>query len=108
MTTVDISKGVALLDEKLPGWWSVEHEPAIDLDQLNMGSTRLCVCGQLEGPKRLDGREPFYITLSNLGVSRLDVCYYGFDDDDEQYHTLADTWRTLIQSRRDAARETTL
>jgi len=107
--TVDISKGVALLDERLPGWWREDHEPAIDLNELDMEGN--CVVYQLKGS--------YWPGLKELGVSGkgIKLGFYvpskfaGFDNWDaesEYYDKLTAAWRILIQSRRDAARETTL
>lgn len=41
---IQVAKGVALLDEKVPGWWRV-----IDLDHLQMQNCTQCMLGQLFG-----------------------------------------------------------
>jgi hypothetical protein len=42
-----VARGVAWLDEHVRGWWLPDREPAIDLDELVMGSACGCILGQL-------------------------------------------------------------
>lgn len=45
---IDISRGVDLLDEHMPGWWQTHRDgPVIDTDRLDLFSSYDCVLGQL-------------------------------------------------------------
>jgi hypothetical protein len=96
-----VEKGVALLDEKVPGW-----ETRVDPDALHMWNMRHCVLGQLF--------QDYMIGLRELGLSDESAVEYGFDrrtslledsieEINESWAALDSSWRSVIRSRRAAA-----
>ena len=116
MTDIDyaarVAKGVALLDEKRPGW-----EREIDLDALDIKSGERCVTAQLSGVddwaagmNQLDltaGNSGTYVAHGFNAEEGCDCCerpdtpdYY---DQDEAYGTLNSLWHGVITERLAAA-----
>lgn len=115
MTAIDyaarVAKGVALLDEQMPGW-----EQRISLDVLDISSGQWCVAGQLSGV------HSYYVGLKQLGLDSghrgmehgfmaeseyCACCREAVDlpedyDRDAAYATLTELWREVIVSRRTA------
>lgn len=98
-----VAKGVALLDEKRPGW-----EREIDLETLNIQNGHCCVTAQLSGESR------WYAGMDQLGLTEgNDGTYvaHGFNaedphamddeeyDQDKVYDTLNSLWRDVVTSR---------
>lgn len=85
-----VRAGVALLDEKVPGW----HE-RIDLDRFAMNSCARCVLGQLFGG--------FVVGAFAVGLdmSGSDEVAAGFDLawGEVGYRTLTRLWRYVIRQR---------
>lgn len=98
-----VARGVALLDEKHPGWWE-----RIDVDRLNLRSGCNCVLGQT-----WDGD---YAGSSTAYMHHLDALLpeesyrdyeFGFDaeaedgeEQDDEYDALTAEWRRVILARR--------
>lgn len=88
-----VQQGIALLDEKNPGW-----ESKIDLKILSMADCRVCILGQL-------------YTEYSLGLKAIDICSrqehsYGFDWDFSNnsslyYSQLTSAWKEAIRQRLD-------
>lgn len=107
-----VAKGVALLDEKRPGW-----ERELDLETLDIRSGERCVTAQLSGMHNgltsyLDGMRQLDLTDGNNGS----YVAHGFNaedleamDDDveydqhEVYSTLNSLWRDVVTERLTAA-----
>jgi hypothetical protein len=101
-----VAKGVALLDEKRPGW-----ERQIDLETLNIRNGYCCVTAQLSGESR------WYVGMEQLGLSEGDYGTYvahGFNaesylpgdqnyDSDDVYPVLNSLWRDVVTERLTAA-----
>ncbi len=84
-----VARGVALLDEKVPGW-----RERIDIETLDIESPQRCIvgqpCGGYETAMRRFGLEPY-----GRGVG----AHYGFlspDNLDWQDQRLEDAWREAI------------
>lgn len=80
-----VSAGIALLDEKKPGWASL-----VDLESLDMASTSWCILGQV-----FDG---YTIACDFLGISHTKIPGYrdmqarcGFDASAEAYGNACET-----------------
>ncbi len=89
-----VARGVALLDEKVPGW-----REKINVETLDMGDYCICVLGQQFGD--------FGEGLSNLGFDLGDADLarnYGFQrlagHSDDEYQALTDAWREAIVGAR--------
>lgn len=104
-----IAKGVALLDEKMPGWHA-----RVDIRRLDMGSGLFyrakagdcgCVLAQVDAAAVPFGS--YTSTAMDLGVYRLnDAVAHGFNtpygphlDDEAAYEELTRTWRRVIARR---------
>ena len=88
----EVRRGMALLDEVCPGWIDM-----VDLDTLNINSCTDCVLGQLCG----DYRDRYvYPEMANIRTDD-----YGFSatylGGAVESGSLTDTWKILIQERRD-------
>lgn len=110
-----IAMGMALLDEKLPGW-----EDQVDLERLALNDCRRCVVGQLCGADDHTAYYKFWNQLQVWGIltygeespTSLDqACEYGFAlpertlcDDPLRlmYANLTEEWRDAILTRRAA------
>jgi hypothetical protein len=99
-----IAKGVALLDEKWPGW----HE-RINLDTLDIGSSCDCVIGQLYPGIEFPGvtYELFPIGELMPRVYKMRECGFATDchglsytERDMRYKDLTDEWVECIAGRR--------
>jgi hypothetical protein len=91
----NIERGMALLDEKVPGW-----DQRIDLRSLDVGSRMQCVVGQLFGVRDND---LLYLGYQALGVKR--PRQYGFSLDWDlgyraTYGGLTTAWKRKIRERR--------
>ena len=87
MKTVDA--GVALLDERLPGW----HKE-IDADNLNLSDCNECVLGQLFGN--------YVKGLGVLGLYYGDSLKFGFrSGPPSQWWDLSQTWREIVRGRQE-------
>lgn len=91
-----VAKGVALLDQKRPGW-----ERQIDLEDLDIQSPHSCVTAQLSG-----------VSWWRTGMKQLDLDMesytdHGFRVDDdregEDYPVLNSLWRDVVTERLTAA-----
>ncbi|MGW4128017.1 hypothetical protein [Amycolatopsis japonica] len=89
-----VRRGVALLDEKVPGW----HQ-RIDVEELVISSSEHCILGQLFGLYSA-GTDALKLTT---GASQ------GFDlrlsDPDSGYAILDRLWQFVVRSRQEAARD---
>jgi hypothetical protein len=98
-----VAKGVALLDEKRPGW-----EREIDLGRLDIQHGDRCVTAQLSGVGSwYTGMEQLDLTSGNDGT----YVAHGFNAEDappegvegydqfEAYGTLNALWREVIEGR---------
>ena len=100
-TRSTIARGVALLDETVPGW---EHD--IKLDTLDLSSICGCVCGQIakrEG--KFMSREGKFMSryiagLALLGLEARDGAEYGFALATGVYAKLTDEWTRVIRAKR--------
>ena len=111
-----IAAGIALLDEKVPGWCE-----RVDLTTLNLGSTLFCVLGQVfdKSAKRRAKRVAkdmhshsaydtagYWQGLRNLRLSDLSSVALGFDrghgsypeDLEETYFNLTRGWKRAIRT----------
>lgn len=114
MTAIDyaarVSKGMALLDEKLPGWTD-----RINLETLDVSSGTHCVAAQLSGVDNYvyglrmlgleGGRERFLHGF--MAEGDCECCNDGLTlpegyHQEQGYATLTDLWRRAIQERRTA------
>lgn len=90
-----VARGVALLDEKAPGWYE-----KINLDNLYMGSTFACVIGQISEGAYNDG-------LAALGLDEDTSPRYGFDfyniseGSSTRWNDLQNLWTAEILKRRE-------
>jgi len=91
VTTLEVSeevaRGVALLDEKRPGW---EHE--IDLDKLDIKDPKCCVLGQVYGG--------FTVGYAEVGFTPDDDGTDAFAADDARCPSLTAEWRSVIETLR--------
>jgi len=98
-----VAKGVALLDEKRPGW-----EREIDLGILDIENGDRCVTAQLSGENRwYTGMDQLELTEGNDGT----YVAHGFNAEDASpegvegydqyaaYETLNRLWREVIEGR---------
>lgn len=102
---VRVARGVALLDEKRPGW-----RDRIDLDALDMRSSRDCVLGQLYADHEdvdWPHRTAFHVGATELLGDVEDAAAYGFEngaefrdlDAADEYAELTAEWRRVITGR---------
>jgi hypothetical protein len=105
-----VAKGVALLDEKRPGW-----ERELDLEILDIEHGGRCVTAQLSGMRNgltsyLDGMEQLELTPGDRGT----YVAHGFNAADsmvsaqdysqsDAYATLNSLWRDVVTERLTAA-----
>ena len=94
-TRKNIARGVALLDEKLPGW-----EERVNLNRLDLSSTCDCVCGQIVTKKdRWWSR--YRHGLAVLGIEEHHAGRYGFvATGNTKYASLTDEWARVIRAKR--------
>lgn len=102
-----VARGVALLDEKLPGW-----DRRIDLDKLDLASPCNCVLGQTWDEQSDDPDDPYFLHASRL-FGRLDVqeeVAHGFNSTHvlgveavSEMNTLTAEWKCVILARREIA-----
>lgn len=100
-----VAKGVALLDEKRPGW-----ERLLDLDTLDIASSHACVTAQLSGVRDfMAGMNQLGLTLGSGGT----YIGHGFNaescgsfcdggetcEQDSAYATLNTLWKAVITTR---------
>jgi hypothetical protein len=88
-----VARGVALLDEKRPGW-----RTRVNPDTLDMADDFKCVLGQLY--------QAYLIALSALKINRVQASRYGFDavtDEhrlwdtvDAEIDALTEAWRAVL------------
>ncbi len=78
-----VAKGLAFLLDKCP-----EKVALIDLDKLDMWSSKDCVLGQILGD---------FWACYTLGIKPFDVWEYGFTDTDCEKLTLA--WKDALNER---------
>lgn len=120
-----VRNGIALLDEKMPGWWR-----KIDVEELDLSQCTACVLGQMFADDANLTREAGYESGYDFGQEALglativggripgpgDVDYYGFDVPthvtdslgnwlslDRAYAILTRMWAAAIRSRRAAS-----
>ena len=87
MSDERIEAGIALLDEKVPGW-----EQHIDIQRLNMGDCKRCILGQLYGD--------YNIGIKKLEIGLMQDSELGFEVDsyeDESYDDLTEMWKEYIR-----------
>lgn len=96
-----VAKGVALLDEKRPGW-----ESELDLATLDIENGTRCVTAQLSG------ENDWVVGKEQLGLDMEAYTEHGFRatdgewaQDDDPYGTLNALWREVITGRLTAAQE---
>jgi hypothetical protein len=101
-----VARGVALLDEKLPGW--VDR---IDLDRLDLGSPCRCILGQTWDGIPDPESTPFAAHANELDLYGEDENDYGFNAggedwfaDEPEYRALTAEWTRVILARRAGAR----
>lgn len=100
-----VARGVALLDEREPGW-----ADRIDLERLDVEDPCGCVLGQTwDGPTL--GGDPFIKHVDALLSDRTysTAAAYGFDAyyfDGRDFGQLTAEWRAVIAERRTEAGET--
>jgi hypothetical protein len=87
--TERVAAGAAFLDEQWPGWWQ-----RVALDQLDLGSCKRCILGQLSGDYD-DG-------LTDLGFSDMDAVSFGFNTY-IGFDALTREWKRVITERRSAS-----
>ena len=85
-----VRTGVALLDEKVPGWFE-----RIDLDRLDMDSCARCVLGQLFGSFVRGSLAVGFDMSGNDEVAAGFDLYYG----EIGYRTLTRLWTYVIRQR---------
>lgn len=78
-----VARGVALLDEKVPGWVN-----KVDVEQLNVSNGTTCVLGQLYGEYNF-GR-------AKLGLDEVQAAEYGFQLRFPKGNGLADLFTILV------------
>lgn len=100
-----VAKGVALLDEKRPGW-----ERELDLEILDIAEPARCVTAQLSGERdfrmgqlQLELNDASYIAHGFNAEGDCDCCLTedvpeGYDQN-EAYAKLNTLWREVIQGR---------
>ena len=87
-----VARGVALLDEKRPGW-----RTEVNPDTLDMNHDWDCVVGQLYG-RFIDGWGPLGLTTQTQATR------YGFDavaslymdSDQDELNALTEAWRAVL------------
>lgn len=93
-----VARGVALLDEKLPGW-----DGRIDLDNLDLTNACDCILGQeFDDPFR-DG---YYVGLDELFSGSTDeAIQHGFNVDTGgiEWSLLEVEWRRVVLARREGS-----
>ena len=89
-----IARGVKLLDEQNPGW-----RRKLDLEELNLGSTKACILGQvygdyMDGCQALFGKE-YYV--GDLAREHGFEFYYDPETEKEiDYGMLDKAWREVL------------
>jgi len=89
-----VARGVALLDERLPGW-----RDRIDLKKLRLDNACFCVLGQLyAGTTTLYGYFTGIHALRIVGDRRAGTCGFTLfgDEDDRCWKELEDEWKRQI------------
>jgi hypothetical protein len=90
-----VAAGVALLDERRPGW-----EQLIDLERLNLGSSCRCILGQLWAGAP---GNPYERGRDAIGLVWPATIRYGFDAGSPyDYEALTGEWCRVITARREA------
>jgi hypothetical protein len=91
--------GMAMLDEKLPGW-----DDAIDLEELDLGSTDSCIVGQLE--RKYDLEDHVGLGTEAYGYRKYPL-ELGFEKAHytQTYDGLTRAWKRQIVKRRQAKQE---
>lgn len=108
-----VAKGIALLDEKVPGW-----PDKINLNRLNIGNASFCVTAQLSGENdwilgmEQLGLEQGEFNTGSYTMHGFNVEAYGastIDDDDydgyDALATLNNIWEREITARQTAPKE---
>lgn len=105
--TENVARGIALLDEKQPGWFN-----RIDLEELNLGSCFKCVLGQLFSNVGLnEARSPYskgintiFSGQSNIGAVGAGDCGFTLCDNNPaaDWDELRCTWVRAIVAKRNA------
>lgn len=100
-----VARGVALLDEKLPGW-----DRRIDISELALSNCYRCVLGQLYGNRDIDEEEttPFHVGADELFGRDvfMEVADYGITTSGgfAEFAPLTAEWKRVILARRGGAR----
>lgn len=102
-----VTAGAALLDERVPGWWRQDGEPAISLSSLDLSDCSECVLGQLH-PGADDEVTSYRAGLAavGLGAEPDKAPGYGFEQSFRaDYDELTSEWRQVIAGRRSSGRK---
>lgn len=90
-----VSRGMELLDEKVPYWWN-----DIDIDDLDMYDSNFCILGQLFYRNYSEGREALGIAFGCGDQFGFDVSDEMIEDDeDDVWNELRSTWIKEIRLR---------
>lgn len=109
-----VARGVALLDEKRPGWWAEDCPRPIDLDRLSIVDCKNCICGQLSDDDPTTESSGFTISARELFGDAYDftpwakpLLTHGFsgtpDVGGDEFDALTAEWRRVILARRGGA-----
>lgn len=79
----EIKAGMALLDEKAPGW-----REKIDLEELDLGECHACILGQVFGHYNAGKRA--------LAEADNEPVRYGFDCHPTNYDLLTQAWKEAL------------
>lgn len=90
MISENVKRGIALLDEKHPGW-----EREINIENLNLSSYEDCMLGQLFERQAMPSETPYDAGLRILGLEL--GKFYGFVGDTRS------EWVSEIKIRREVA-----
>lgn len=94
---ISIQEGIALLDHEEPDWWRADRQPAINIEELDIGSRTSDVLGQLYGNYN-HGLEKHGVDdwgAANLGLRT-------FTEQLEEEAELNKAWYEVISARRAA------
>jgi len=106
--TKRVEKGISLLDERWPVWWT--ESEGVDIDVLDISAGHHCMTAQaaqrlgIGGGVWLDGLRHFELTDGQYGS----YVGHGFNVGDSEFPStefdiLNDLWRSAIIKRREAA-----
>lgn len=97
-----VRRGVALLDEKVPGWHN-----RIDVEKLEINDVCGCIIGQLHDMSFWHARAEQFLGLSGKAAFMahgFDGDYYDSEEAENfEYAALTRLWRFVVRSRQSAA-----